>query len=166
MEIMFKSPLIVKPIPKNGAEYRPDMVEKDSYELSQDLLFDIEGQSFAVPQSFRYDGASIPAIFWQLTFSPFAPDVMRAAAIHDWFYYTHPFGENSKGRNKVDRVFKTMLLMENVSKFKTALMYQAVSLFGWTVWENSDYDRNMLKIVFEKVKKSPNFPLYKFADIL
>ncbi len=166
MEFIFKTPLIVKPIPKNSPDYRADMVQKDSYEITQDFVVEIDGVDFAVPQYFRYDGASVPATFWQLTYSPFDPEIMRAAAVHDWFYYTHPFGETRAGRLKVDKIFRDMLKVEHIPAVKVFLMYQAVALMGWTVWENNGFDRNMLKIILEKVKKNPNFALYRFPDIL
>ncbi len=166
MEISFLTPLIVKPIPKNSPLYDPILISEDSYELVEDLVISVDGTQYAVPKGFRYDGASIPGVFWLLTYSPFSPDVMRAAAVHDWMYYSHPFGETHAARAKVDKVFYRILIMEKVSRLKAGIMYLAVRLMGWTVWPNSKANEAMLKAIQAKVLKSPRYPLYCFPDVL
>jgi hypothetical protein len=45
--------------------------------------------TYRIPESIHYDGASVPRVAWVLITTPYAPRVMAAALVHDWFYLTH-----------------------------------------------------------------------------
>lgn len=60
------------------------------YYLAEDYSFlSYGGGVHTVPAGFWFNGASIPPVFWQLTFSPFDPDIMPHALAHDWAYCSH-----------------------------------------------------------------------------
>ena len=64
----------------------------DRYEVTRDYDLNIDGEHIVVPKGLRYDGASIPEAAWQLTYTPFHPDVMAASVIHDWLWLNGPKG--------------------------------------------------------------------------
>ena len=79
---------------------------------------------------FRYDGASIPAPAWQLTFSPFHPDVMLPSLIHDWVFYNHQIN-----RDALDEIFYRLLRDNGVNYLKANTMWAAVRATGGIFWE-------------------------------
>lgn len=107
-----------------------------------------------IPSGFRYDGASVPRIFWTLT--GIKPDgLQRAAAlVHDMIYVQKgdlPEGmqeqEVSPGswkptygkwsRYDADRLFRRMLLRAGMKKGRVKMMYFAVRAAGWTYWKDT-----------------------------
>lgn len=136
----------LKPIP---AENR--------YELLRDYELVIDGIEIVVPKSFRYDGASIPPAAWQLTYSPFNPDVMLPALIHDWLFYIHQVD-----REKTDDIFFKLLRRNRVDYLKASAMWGAVRLAGEFFWDNDEEDIAMLVKLCRRVKNRPNFDKYQF----
>jgi hypothetical protein len=124
--------LILKPVIK------PDPNKLDeAYELMEDF-----GRSrgrarpiFYVPKFFQFDGASIPAAFWQAIGTPFNPRFMVASVIHDWLYHTHRLS-----KAETDNFFRRLLLVDLVPKWKADLMHLAVSKFGKSYWKNGPGD--------------------------
>lgn len=57
--------------------------KEEMYEVTRDYLVEIMDMEIIVPKLFRYDGASVPAIAWQLIHTPFNPLVMAPALVHD-----------------------------------------------------------------------------------
>lgn len=79
-----------------------------------------------IPKGYEFDGASIPRCLWSLIGSPFEPDLMLAACIHDWFceHTSHSYESRVKG----DSVFYGMLRRAKVAKWRRRLMYAGVRL--------------------------------------
>lgn len=105
-----------------------------------------------VSAGFRWDGASVPKLFWNLGFK--TDGRHRAAAlIHDFVYINKgklPVGTMiSKYKDKVDqiqygsfsrkdadRLFGKMMKQAEVHWFRRFLMKFAVSKFGWIYWQD------------------------------
>lgn len=78
---------------------------------------------YTVPAGFRTDLATIPRVFW----SVFPPHdtYAKAAVIHDYLY------ENAIGTKKeADDLFKEMLEVCGLPKWKVLAMYYSVKAFG------------------------------------
>lgn len=84
-----------------------------------------------IPPGFRFDGASIPRCLWSLIGSPFEPDLMQAACVHDW-YCEHTAG-CYQSRVIGDAVFFYLLTRAGVPRWRRVLMYLGVRLHSfWT----------------------------------
>ncbi len=89
------------------------MPESRRYVLARDW---VSGRH-TVPNGFQTDGASIPRPLWFLIGSPFAPESIQAAVLHDYLY-SSPWRVGVWTRGMVDREFRGMLmeLLENPSR--------------------------------------------------
>lgn len=79
-----------------------------------------------IPPGYRFDGASIPRLLWSLIGSPFDPDLMTAACVHDW--YCDHSGECYQSRVIGDAVFFYLLTKAGVARWRRVLMYLGVRL--------------------------------------
>lgn len=106
---------------------------KYSYLTCSPIVFRVESQRFTIPAHFKTDLASIPRILWP-ALSPAHSSTMPAAIVHDWLYRkTCDFN-----RRQTDLIFYSLLQESGVNRFKAAMMYYAVRLFGWPFY-NEDY---------------------------
>ena len=140
--------------------FTPHSLE-NKYELVQDFEITVEGVDIVVPKFFRYDGASIPAVAWQLTFSPFHPDVMLPSLVHDWLFYNH-----QENQDITDEIFYRLLRDNGVNYLKANTMWAAVRTAGELFWDNDREDKAMLIALCKKVKARPNFSRYKFPQAI
>jgi len=88
-----------------------------------------------VPVGFKTDGATIPRPFWLTTGTPFRPEYIRAAIVHDYLYQT---GQLS--RLEADSIFRMILLEDGTGRYQAFKMFWALRAFGWLVWRK--YRRN------------------------
>lgn len=144
---MLKQPSLVSVPPKN------------KFELNRDYELTIDGHLIVVPKGFQYDGASIPSVAWQLTNSPFHPDVMLPSLIHDWLFYNHQTDQET-----ADEIFYKLLRKNGVNYLKSNTMWAAVRTAGQLFWENDDEDLAFLCELYNKVKTRSNFDKYKFPE--
>jgi hypothetical protein len=101
----------------------------DKFITLEPAIYEIRGDVFTVPESFIYDGASIPRVFWSLIGGKFHPDFQQGARLHDFMYrYT-------LGRKKADYYFFLILKHEGVNYAKAWLMYKFVRCFGWIPYD-------------------------------
>ena len=108
------------------------------FELVQDYGFTVAGGgAFTVPAGFWYNGASIPAAFWQVTFSPFDPRILAPALVHDWLY------TSKQVPRKVADETLAMLIAET-SPARAQIVRAAVRSFGGFVWPDSRADRDYI----------------------
>jgi Protein of unknown function (DUF1353) len=87
-------------------------------------------QGIMVPVGFVTDFASVPRIFWS-----FLPPIGRygyAALFHDYVYW-----QQEMTREKADRVFKDTMEELGVPRWKKAVLFSAVRLFGGSAWRNN-----------------------------
>ena len=103
-----------------------------------------------VPKGFRWDGASIPKIFWRINFKPDGKH-RAAALVHDLIYIYkgklpgelfqakyqstdwHP-QSGSFSRSDADRMFGKLMKEAGVNKFYRGTMFWFVRFFGWMFW--------------------------------
>lgn len=129
----------------------------NKYELEKDFSIAVKDITIVVPQYFEYDGASIPKIAWPFTFSPFAPDVMVPALVHDWLYYNH-----QTSRQLADEIFGILLASNGVANGKVNTMQKGAENFGKKHWALQEGEKQYLKELYAKVKNSPNVEAYQF----
>lgn len=134
---------------------------KNQYQLVRDYSVEIRDSLIVVPKYFRYDGASIPAAAWQLTFSPFHPDVMLPALIHDWLFFNHQVE-----REEADEIFYTLLRQNGVNSLRANTMWAAVRLGGGLFWDNDAADTAMLVELCQKVRQRAHFAQYQFPPAI
>ena len=112
---------ILKPVPT-----------KNKYILVEDYHVQFDDTEFKIEKGFVFDGASIPVYARAITYSPFHPDVMSAAIVHDYMYRYKPVD-----RKTADRVFYERLTENGADPLKSDLMYRAVRAFGLFAWKQS-----------------------------
>jgi hypothetical protein len=84
----------------------------------------------AIPAGFVYDGASIPSFTgftWAVTYSPFRPEVMRAALVHDFLCNQRPTHFSSA---QAADLFFDMLIADGAKPWKARLMRRGVNFAG------------------------------------
>lgn len=120
-------------IPQPKLTPRP---EKNLYELIEPYTYictvDDNRLEITVPTGFLYNGASIPAIGWVATYTPFHPDVVAAALIHDWLYGPNELGID---RYTADSIFYQLLIENGVREMTAEIMYNAVRIGGSGYWK-------------------------------
>ena len=102
---------------------------KRKYRLLEDYVVIYKGKVITIPAGFEFDGASIPRALWALVGTPFAPDLVRAALIHDWLYSTKLYS-----RKFSDKCFKQLLKEAKVGLIRRNAMYTGVRAGGWVSW--------------------------------
>ena len=101
---------------------------------------------------FRWDGASVPRLFWRLGFSP-SGKYNAASLIHDLLYLHRgvlpenmfearigdgPWHSQSGSflRKDADRLFGKIMREAGVVPFKRRIMFRFVHWFGWLYWRD------------------------------
>jgi hypothetical protein len=140
--------LILEPVMKPD----PNKLE-EAYEVVEDIQARSGTNTIKVPKFFQFDGASIPSPAWQLIGTPFQPRLMTASVFHDWIYHTHQVKKND-----ADDMFYNLLLKDGVGKTRAWLMYEAVSSFGESYWQNDDQDLAYIKRLAGRIKKDNRDP--------
>jgi hypothetical protein len=106
-----------------------------------------------VSDGFNTDFASIPRFFWRIlppTGDGSKAEYGYAAVIHDWLYARHKTDRMTINRKFADDVFLTLMISLKVEKWKRNVMYRAVRMFGWAVWNKWEKRKDELE---EQVKK-------------
>ncbi len=110
------------------------------FELVEDYAFEIVGGGImTIPATFWFNGASIPAAFWQVTYSPYDPRILPGALVHDWLYTS-----KHVQRNIADATLKKYIDEFNGGSLKSDVIKLAVNLVGSFAWEDSPTDRRYL----------------------
>lgn len=122
---------------------------QQGYYLHNDFPFMVYGGGIhTVPAGFWFNGASIPAAFWQITFSPFDPRIISHALAHDWMYCSHI----------VTRRVADMTLYEGIKKtgatIRAKMVLSAVSSFGGMFWEDNENDRAYMESLRNKANST------------
>lgn len=112
-------------------------LDQKGFRLLEDYVFSIPGGGvMTIPKDFWYNAGSIPWLFWQVTFSPYDPDILAATLIHDWCYTTHCVDKAT-----ADTMLENYLSHEGYTK-RAAVVGNAVKVFGKWAWNQ---DRNDLR---------------------
>jgi hypothetical protein len=111
-------------------------ISEDTYELLSDGVFHIPGYGeVTVKKGFRFDGASVPKIFWSLIGSPFTGKYILAALLHDALYASEHLS-----RWRADWIFLCYLKQLGVGWFKRNVMWGAVRGGGGSLWPQKKED--------------------------
>ena len=101
------------------------------YQTADDLEVILSGVDqvlhwVTVPAGYHFDGASIPRCLWSLIGSPFDPDLILGACVHDW--YCEHSANCYQSRVIGDAVFFYLLTKAGVAHWRRVLMYLGVRL--------------------------------------
>lgn len=122
---------------------------KRGFDLLEDFVFvAADGKKYSAPRCYWYDGASIPAFFWQITYSPFDPIVLPAAASHDWM-----FTSKIVSREVANETLEKLLLENGASKIKTGMIVKAVDTFSARYWEDTHQDRLYVEALKQRIRQ-------------
>lgn len=130
---------MLEPLPNMSAEEKK-LIEKYpfiNYSNLEVKLSDFKknvSYLFTIPKKFRWDGATIAPVFWLLIGTKTDPRFKIPSMIHD--YMCGNKDVVNYDRKYSSKVFKSLLLVSNVSKFKAQTMFIAVDNFqklqkGW-----------------------------------
>lgn len=101
------------------------------YQLERDLelKYSVDGvvKSVVIPSGYLTDGASIPAVAWQIIGTPYEPRFLTAAIVHDYMC------DNDWDVETMSVIFMLLLVLSNVSLSKAELMYKAVYAYKGVV---------------------------------
>lgn len=162
----------MKSVPFN----QPDaiVVDEDQYILRSDFIYEWtlpvhRGDPaevlnrIEIKKGFRWDGASVPKVFWRLGFTPDGPH-RAAALVHDLLYiykgklpesmflarYAEVDWHSQSGgfnRRDADRMFGKLMKEAQIPSFYRAVMFWFVRIFGWMYWRDG---KDELFITFAK----------------
>jgi len=108
---------------------------KPGWELLQDWTFVAHGGgAHTIPAGFWFDGGSVPAAFWQITYTPHDPRMVQWALPHDWAYCSRVIS-----RYDADRTLADGLAQHGT--IRAELVRAAVRTFGSIYWQDSDRDK-------------------------
>ena len=93
------------------------------------VVYDTQIRGHVVPNGYQTDGASIPRPFWFVVGSPFSPDVIRAAMLHD-FLYSH----RKVSRIDADDLLYEVMIADGVPRWRALVIHVAVRAVGWLFW--------------------------------
>ena len=108
---------------KDGISKYPFMNRRDLKVNLHDLIND-KTYSFTIPKGYRWDGASIPRMFWRLIGSKTDPAFLIPSRIHDVLCEHHYYVDND--RYFADKVFERLLYVSGVSAFNRWVMFHSV----------------------------------------
>jgi hypothetical protein len=120
-KVYYKPLAVMKNNPFNQLHVRP--FGKNTVKTTLPYAFMFEGKEYVIPKGFEFDGASIPRVFWSVIGTPFAPQHLEAALIHDWLI-AKMIGTDKQQNTK----FKQVLKNHSVSNIKASTLYSAVKL--------------------------------------
>ncbi|MCQ2957371.1 MAG: DUF1353 domain-containing protein [Candidatus Gastranaerophilales bacterium] len=84
-----------------------------------------------INKGYSWNGANIPRYFWRIIGSQFNPEFLPASMIHDWLCEHKDFIIQNGVKVSSD-IFRDILILYGVSKFKANIMANAVRLFQYT----------------------------------
>lgn len=128
----------ILPWDKEDKQYCKDIIKKPFMNLKE--LFvrieDFENKityEFTIPESYCWDGASIPRIFWRLIGAKTDNRFLIPSMIHDVLCENKDYVDND--RYFADKVFERLLYVSGVPAFSRWLMFHSVDNYqkfcGW-----------------------------------
>ena len=91
------------------------------------------GEILTIRKGFRFDGASVPRLFWTLVVAP--AEIIGSALIHDACY-----DAEIVSRKAADQLLRETMFLEGCSDYQQIMVYWAVRLFGWIYWRRHTPD--------------------------
>jgi len=127
--LIANSHLTIRPV--DDDERRWVLVEQLEYRVPMEVIVRAGGpRRIVVRAGFQTDLASIPRAFWAIL-PPFGR-YTAAAVLHDYLYQAH-----DGTRLHADMTFLAAMEELKVRRWKRAVMYQAVRLFGKPAWDTT-----------------------------
>ncbi len=127
----------------------PHYPGQKGFELLTDYTFELlTGGFMTIPAGFWYNAGSIPNLFWQLTFSPYDPDILAGTLIHDWCYTTHCVDKPIADR----MLYKAIL--DHGFNVKATLVDGAIKAFGASSWKHTADDMRYLNTLRNSIRAS------------
>lgn len=109
--------------------------KKRPYTLLNNVVYlahtDKYSYRIAVPKGYCFDGATIPRFFWRIIGSKGEVEFLPAALVHDYLCENKDIIEKHGVQVSSD-IFRDILILYGVSKFKANLMASAVRAFQYT----------------------------------
>ena len=134
-------------------DHLPEMIppEGDGNEWTIDQQWispSLNGQCVAIRAGFVTDGASIPQAAWSIIGSPMEVPLLGPALCHDALYA----GELVPDHSTADWMLLQFMQMAGISWVHRNLVWSAVRLFGWVVWNRHTpasiaASRNMCQLI-------------------
>jgi hypothetical protein len=116
------------------------------------LCLATDGKEYKIPAGFWFNGGSIPAAFWQATFTPFDMRVIHGFLFHDWAYSSHCCDKDT-----ADLTLQKIIDAEKLS-VKGALVAAAVFAFGKSSWKLDATDRLYMRQLRQIIIESGRNP--------
>lgn len=139
MEIIFdKAPIVrMSTILPSMTALQKQTIEKYPFVCLQQIEVTIKYKDntykFSVPKGYRWDGATIPRIFWRLIGAKTDPRFLIPSMIHDVLCENKHYVDYN--RYLADKVFERLLFVAGVPAFTRWLMFHSVDNFqkfnGW-----------------------------------
>ena len=85
----------------------------------------------SIKRKYNWNGANIPKVFWRIIGSQYNPEFAPASMIHDWLCEHKDFIEKHGVQVSSD-IFRDILILYNVPKWKAKTMATAVRLWQYT----------------------------------
>ena len=104
--------------------------DKDEYQVKESFFYMDENFEVWVPYGTIFDGASIPRILWTTTGSPFLPQFVGPALIHDYLYVKCKDQNKRVTKKQADKLFHKLLRENGVGRYQAWKMHRAVRMFG------------------------------------
>ena len=107
--------------------------ECDVCRLTHEYHIQVAGLRFTIPKGFKWNGASIPSVFWSVLFvTPFHHTVRRAGLLHDWLY------SRGNDRKLADDLFLALMKIDGANWAQRTAMWAAVRCFGGMFYKEND----------------------------
>lgn len=92
---------------------------------------DTESYGISINKGYNWNGANIPKFLWRVVGSQYNPEFLPASMVHDWLCENKKFIIKNGVKISSD-IFKDILILYKVPKFKAWLMASAVRAFQMT----------------------------------
>ena len=109
-------------------------------EWGWELLTDYCYKDVLIPACFWWNGANIPASFWQLIYPASDQRLVAPSLVHDWLYSI-----KQTTREQADKLLVSALDDVGAPKFKRVLVEKAVRIFGAGSWKGDAIDKQYLQ---------------------
>ena len=109
---------------------KPFVLLNDVYYLSSKFKDNLP-YGIHINKGYNWNGANIPRFLWRLVGSQYNPEFLPASMIHDWLCENKDFIIKDGVKISSD-IFKDILILYKVNKFKAWVMASAVRTFQMT----------------------------------
>ena len=123
-------------------------VDNKHWLLWENYSLTVLGLLITIHRNFKFDGASIPRLFWRVVGHPLQGKALPAAVIHDGLYRAQ-----LTTRKEADKIFHTLLKLNEINKFKAWLMYRSVRTGGKKSWKQYGEAQQIVARQFVKVER-------------